>query len=227
MNFVRMLKRRIPLTCQLLCGAVLLAGVMHVARPAFADEPKPDAPKVDASKADTPRIEPATGDEPKTPPPAPKGPAETPKRPSEGRSGDGERRPPGPSSDENGRRDRHRGGFHGSSGFSWQRDMHEHDPEMAKLFERDGDLERQTSRLADRWRHAKDDDERTKLKQELREMIQQHFKVRQERRELELKRLEEQLGRLRESLKRRASQEKEIIEQRLGELTAPRGPSGF
>jgi hypothetical protein len=98
---------------------------------------------------------------------------------------------------------------------------------MAKLFDEDFELERRTQRLADDYRSARNDEERTKARSILQDAVKKHFEVRQQRRTLELKRLEEQLERLRESVAKRAEQEKEIIDARLRELIGDADDVGF
>ncbi len=55
-------------------------------------------------------------------------------------------------------------------------------------------------------------------------MVEEHFKVRQQRRMLELKRLEQQLQHLRQALERRAETRQKLIDRRVSELLGPEDP---
>ncbi len=98
---------------------------------------------------------------------------------------------------------------------------------MAKLYEQDFALEHQSRAAAERVRDAKTDEERAEGTKALRDVVAEHFKLRQQRRELELKRLAETLEGLRSSIRRRSEQEREIIDERVKELLGPQKPSGF
>jgi response regulator RpfG family c-di-GMP phosphodiesterase len=105
-------------------------------------------------------------------------------------------------------------------------DMRPFDPEMAKLYEEDSELDRLTRDLGDRYQKAKES-ERAEVLTKLKAAVVKHFEIRQQRRELELKRLEEQLDRLRSSMKRRGEQQDEIIKQRVDELIGKPDDLGF
>ena len=92
------------------------------------------------------------------------------------------------------------------------------DPEMAKLEEADMDLDRQTHELAEQFRREEGAEDREKLKEMLTVVVDKHFQVRQERRELEIKRLEAQLERLRAALKKRMDDRQAIVKQRISNL---------
>ena len=98
--------------------------------------------------------------------------------------------------------------------------MRVQDPEMFDLNNRDRDLERQTRELAEHCRHASGD-ERAKFREQLEDLVDKHFEVRQQRRLLELKRLESQLQRLREAIDRRAKARKKLVEKRMTDLIGP------
>jgi septum formation topological specificity factor MinE len=72
--------------------------------------------------------------------------------------------------------------------------------------------------LVERNRHAREPEEQEELKRALAEVVEKHFQVRQERRELELRHLEQQLDRLREAIKKRAESRELIIRQRISQL---------
>ena len=94
-------------------------------------------------------------------------------------------------------------------------DSTSHDPEMIKLIQADQDAEQRASQLAQQIRKGKPEQEGVDQKAELGKLVNQHFDVRQKRRELELKRLEEQLSHLREVIKRRNDSRDLIVGKRL------------
>ena len=104
--------------------------------------------------------------------------------------------------------------------------MRETDPEMFKLLSQNMDLERQSRELAMQYQQAASG-EREKIKQQIVELVNKHFDVRQERRALELKRLETQLQRLRETMEKRSKARKELVERRVSELIGREDEVGF
>src|SRR5262245_49858036 len=107
----------------------------------------------------------------------------------------------------------------GMSGFPGDvRRLEQDDPEMYQLLTTDSDLERQTAEMADQYRRALPA-EREKLKAGLGELIDKHFAVRQQRRELQLKRMEEEIQRLRDAIKARNDSREKIVNERITELT--------
>ena len=92
------------------------------------------------------------------------------------------------------------------------------DPELFKAMQEDCDLERQTRDLADQY-HRASKDEQAKIKEKLAEIVNKHFEVRQQLRNLEVKRLDQQLKLLRDKIDQRAKNRKEIVAKRLVELT--------
>jgi hypothetical protein len=92
------------------------------------------------------------------------------------------------------------------------------DPEMVKLAEKEGNLEREIADLNGQFHQTPDAEQKEKIKAELRETIAKQFDVRQERRRLELKRLEEQLKHMREVIERRDKAKGQIIDRHLSEL---------
>lgn len=100
------------------------------------------------------------------------------------------------------------------------------DPEMHRLTEQDYQLAQQTLEVAGELRRATGD-QQAKLKQQLTELVNKHFDVRQQRRELQLKQMEAELGRLREAIKERNDIRDAIIKQRMSELAGPAKDLGF
>jgi len=91
------------------------------------------------------------------------------------------------------------------------------DPEMYKLLKKDSELERQTRELAIQYRRASGE-QRAEIREQLKESVDKHFQVRQERRLLELKRLEAELKRLREAIERRDEARETLVGDRVLEL---------
>ena len=99
------------------------------------------------------------------------------------------------------------------------------DPEMFKLQQKDMELEEQAHQLVMQYQSPETSKgDREKIKQEVTDVVNKQFEVRQQRRALELKRLEEELKRLREIVERRAKAKKELVEKRISELIGPEEP---
>ena len=86
------------------------------------------------------------------------------------------------------------------------------DPELYKAMQEDRDLERQTRDQAEQYRRASKD-EQAKIKEKLVEIVNKHFEVRQQLRNLEVKRLEQQLKQLRDKIDQREKNRKDIVEK--------------
>lgn len=107
----------------------------------------------------------------------------------------------------------------GSPGFGHD------DPQMMKLAEADRKLEVDSRRLAEQIRRSRgpagstgDGPSLEDMKKKLAIIVEEHFKIRQEKRKLELERLEKQLVKLRESVRNRDDKKSSLIERRLAEL---------
>lgn len=94
----------------------------------------------------------------------------------------------------------------------------EHDEDMAELLRADRELEQKTIQLAHRYRTARPDD-KEKVRKELTEVVNKHFEVRQQRRELQVRRMQESLENLRTAIKKRADAREEIVKKRINNLT--------
>ena len=70
-------------------------------------------------------------------------------------------------------------------------------------------------------------DQREKLKTQLTDLVNKHFDVRQQRRELQLKRMEDELARLRDAIKQRNEVRESLVKERLLELTGDPRDLGF
>ncbi len=100
------------------------------------------------------------------------------------------------------------------------------DPEMQELIRQDHELERQSFELSHRYREAKGaarDEARTALQKS----VEEHFQVRQARRELQIKRISEELARLKEQVEARNTAREDIIRRRVQELVGDEGAIGF
>lgn len=213
---------------KVLIGGALLA---LIGGAAGAQEPKPKGPPPDDAGAPLPRSGFGRGQNgPADPPPDPRGRGragvgpggERAKGPVLGNTPFGGRGAPGIGAgpDFPGLRPGF-GGRGGDPDF-----MRQQDPEMFALVSQDEQLEQQTADLADQVRRASGE-QRDKLKTQLTEMVNKHFEIRQQRRELQLKRMETELGRLREAIKERNQAREAIIQQRLTELTGEVKDLGF
>jgi len=232
------------------CGAALLLA-LGAAAPA-QDEDKPPKPDRKAGRK-APGGRDADAERPPRPDTEGRGPGtfrggRTPARPPGGPGGPGMRRPGGPGmfrpSDSGGPggpggpgmlRPEGPGGAgqHGARArfghlrwphHNWE-SLEQRDPEMYKLLKADHDLERQTRELAVQYRQAPDD-EKSSIEKQMKEVVDKHFQVRQDRRRLELKRLEEELKRLRDSFEQRNKAREGIVEKRVSQLLGEDAP-GF
>jgi hypothetical protein len=104
--------------------------------------------------------------------------------------------------------------------------MRQDDPEMYALVELDEQLEQQSAELADQLRQAAAD-KRDELRTQLAELVNKHFDIRQQRRELQLKRMEAELARLRDAIQQRNQVRTSIIKDRIAELTGSPRELGF
>ena len=131
----------------------------------------------------------------------------------EGHRGPRENGPPRPLGSDG---DRPRGRFGG--GADDFESLKTRDPELFNAMQEDRDLERQSLDQAAEYRRA-GKDEQPKIKTKLIEIVNKHFEVRQQLRNLEVKRLEQQLKELRERIDQRTKNRKEIVDKRIIELT--------
>lgn len=109
--------------------------------------------------------------------------------------------------------------------MDWQR-LEQHDPEMYALMKSDAELEEKSLEISKQIRQLPRD-QRVKLKEELTTVLNEHFDVRQKRRELQVKRMEEELKKLREAVTKRNEAREGIVRKRLGELTGEESDQDF
>ncbi len=96
-------------------------------------------------------------------------------------------------------------------------DLEKNDPEMYKLLREDTNLERQTRERAAQYRRVPKE-QREQIRQQVQQLTEKHFEVRQQRRLLELKRMEEEVQQLREAVARREKARKDLVQKRVSEL---------
>lgn len=102
------------------------------------------------------------------------------------------------------------------------------DPQMQKLTEEDHRLDNASRQLAEKIRRLKVEGERSsegaagenvdELRKKLAAIVEAHFRIRQEKRKIELERLEKQIAKLRDSLRGRDDKKASIVERRIAEL---------
>jgi hypothetical protein len=102
----------------------------------------------------------------------------------------------------------------------------EHDPEMHELMQKDQELEHQTVELSRNVREASGEQKQQALMM-LSKAVEDHFKVRQARRTLQIKRLTEEIERIKDQVEAREKSKADIIRRRLQELTGEDGALGF
>lgn len=107
----------------------------------------------------------------------------------------------------------------------WQR-LEQDDPEMYALLKSDFEMERKSLEISNQLRQLPRD-QRVKLKEELTKLLDEHFDVRQKRRELQIKRMEEDLQKLRANVAKRNESRREIVGKRLNELTGDTNDQDF
>ena len=91
------------------------------------------------------------------------------------------------------------------------------DPEMHRLLRDDYELEFRCRELVMQYRRAPAE-QRGGVRRQLKDLVDRHFDVRQQRRLLEVKRLEEELQRLREAINQRNEAREELVGERISEL---------
>jgi hypothetical protein len=107
----------------------------------------------------------------------------------------------------------------------WHR-LEQDDPEMYALLKSDFEMDRKSLEISNQLRQLPRD-QRVKLTEELTTLLNEHFDVRQKRRELQIKRMEEELQKLRDAVKKRNDSRKEIVDKRLNELTGEPSDKDF
>ena len=91
------------------------------------------------------------------------------------------------------------------------------DPELVELTRREAELDHHSVMLAEKYRHAGEND-RGEIQKQIEKLVSEQFDLRQERRQKELKRLEEQIKKLHDSIEKRQKAKGDIIDRRVKEL---------
>jgi hypothetical protein len=91
------------------------------------------------------------------------------------------------------------------------------DPEIGRLIEVSNDLDRRAHGLAKTYRDAPQD-QRAKLKEDLKKLVTEQFETWQQRRKLEIARLEEELNRIRTATESRVKDKPQMIDKRVNDL---------
>lgn len=99
------------------------------------------------------------------------------------------------------------------------RELEKNAPELAEGLLRAHRLDHQCRQLAERIRAAPNDPEKTRLKQQLQQTLDEIFELRIAERELEVKHLERELNHIRSLLDTRRQAKDQIIERRMRDLT--------
>ncbi|MDO4551199.1 MAG: hypothetical protein Q4C96_08120 [Planctomycetia bacterium] len=102
--------------------------------------------------------------------------------------------------------------------FMYRRNMEEFKnahPKLFELMEQDIQLNKKAARLKELWKNAKIKEQKEEIQKELKNVITEHFKVRQERRLYELTLLEEKIKNMRKEIKNREAKMDKIINYRL------------
>jgi hypothetical protein len=92
------------------------------------------------------------------------------------------------------------------------------DPEMAKLEEADAAAGKKVSEIVKQLKAAGGNDQEAELSSKLKQAVDEHFAVRQAKRELELSRLEARLEKIRETIAKRNEVREEIVNRHISEL---------
>ena len=100
------------------------------------------------------------------------------------------------------------------------------DPEMYKILIKDRDFEHGSMQLSQLFHHSPEEAQ-AEVKKQIEEIVAEHFKVRQQRRQLELTRLEKELDRLKTAIKLRQEARDDIIKRRVKQLTGESDPLDF
>ena len=98
----------------------------------------------------------------------------------------------------------------------WKRERA--DPEMAKLGQADANQGQMVAKIVEQYKAATGQEEKARVKLELEEAVNEHFSLRQQRRELEVARLEARLKKIRESIAKRYEQGQQIVNRHISEL---------
>jgi len=100
------------------------------------------------------------------------------------------------------------------------------DPEMYELEKKDRELDGQSVWKTRQFAQAAPE-QRDALRKQLLDLVNAHFDVRQQRRQLQLKRLDDELKKLRAAVEQREKLRDQIVAKRVSELTGEEDPLDF
>lgn len=92
------------------------------------------------------------------------------------------------------------------------------DPDRYQLLLQETKLDQQSQNLAEQYRKAKAPEEKSRIKQELKSLLDQLFDIREKNKEAEIHHLEEDLNRLKSTMTERRKNKAQIVTARLEEL---------
>lgn len=100
-------------------------------------------------------------------------------------------------------------------------ELRRHDPERARLMERDEQLTDRIVELAERCRRDTDPTTHKETESQLRETLSQQFDIRMQIRQLEIKEIKQRLDELMSGLDKRMKDKANLIERRMQQLLSP------
>lgn len=92
------------------------------------------------------------------------------------------------------------------------------DPEMVKLAEADAEKEKEALELVKQYKAADGEEPQAEVREKLEELVNEHFDIRQKRRELEISRLEARLEQIRASFEKRSQARQLIVDRHIAQL---------
>ncbi len=92
------------------------------------------------------------------------------------------------------------------------------DEEAEKLFAADAQMQQKSQALLDQYTEAGDDEQKSKIKDQLAEMLEKQFSVQQQLREREVAKIEARVKKLRQTIDKRNEAKRSIIDKRLDQL---------
>ncbi|HVC98765.1 MAG TPA: hypothetical protein VND64_34190 [Pirellulales bacterium] len=93
-----------------------------------------------------------------------------------------------------------------------------HDEEAAKLIALDAQMQQKSQALLGQYAEAGDDEQKSKIKEQLAEALEQQFSVQQQLREREVAKIEARVKKLRQTIDKRNGAKRSIIDKRLDQL---------
>lgn len=97
------------------------------------------------------------------------------------------------------------------------------DPEQYERLLREAKLDQESQGLAEEYRRAKNPEEKNRIKQELKTLLEQLFDVREQNKQGEIQHLEEELARLKSTMTERRKNKPQIVTARVEELLDEKG----